>query len=447
MTIPDTDVKISDIYIEKRARVVDDITELIASIKHVGLLTPITLRRQSVPNKQPYILVCGARRLAAFKTLNLTKIPAYVKDIKENVVAAVAELEENLQRSDFTWQEETQAKCLLYYTMKQQDPAMTQQAFSDIFHQSAGKTSMQLDLFDNISVHPKAWFEDGIKKASEILRRLKIDTLVAEKVQRLAGIQTTKVESDNTPSCFEETEQCELNKDIQPHISIYPNAADLLSSLSDHSVDLICTDPPFGINILNARKNHGSKDGVYDEKYDDSEHAYSNLLTAVVPEFVRVLKPGSCIYMFFGISLYKLVTESLRSFKCTINPVPMIWHRTGSGSAACQPKYLPASSYQAIMMAYTPGNRKILQHQGKSNVLTYPTVPHTDKTHPMEIPVDVYQDLMWRSVCTGDLIIDPFCGTGNSLVAAKKLGCNIRGAEIKEDYRNIAELKLREEIG
>ena len=70
----------------------------------------------------------------------------------------------------------------------------------------------------------------------------------------------------------------------------------------DKKVDLIFTDPPFGINILTARDGQVGKAGVYDTEFDDSSSMYLDLLTTVVPDFVRVLKPGSCIYMFFGIS-------------------------------------------------------------------------------------------------------------------------------------------------
>jgi DNA modification methylase len=56
----------------------------------------------------------------------------------------------------------------------------------------------------------------------------------------------------------------------------------------------------------------------------------------------------------------------------------------------------------------------------------------------------VYDDLIRRSYESGDFFIDPFCGVGNSLVAARKRGCNVKGAEKVEGYRKIAELKLLE---
>ena len=437
-------ISIRSIRSKKRARDVGDITNLIQSIKNVGQLVPITVSKKSPTAKSGFTLICGARRLEALKQLGLTHIEAYIFQIKDDIHTDIAELEENLRRKDFTWQEETTAKCVLYYKMKKQDPTMCQETFSSLFHQSTGMTSMQLDLYDHMAIHPAIWFEDKITKAYELLRRSKVNALVAEKVKRQTTIRPNGSNTIN-PSSFE---NMQIIDDVDTgHIittQIFDSAAELLENIPDHTVDLICTDPPFGINILTARKGHGGKQGVYDKEYTDSLQDYQKLLDSVVPEFVRVLKPGSVLYMFFGIGGYSSVVGTLADSGFTVNPVPLIWHRTGSGSAACQPKYLPASAYQAIIMAYVPGQRRILQQQGVSNVLTYNTIPSSQKTHPMEIPVDVYQDLMRRSVCPGDFVIDPFCGTGNSLIATRNLGCNVLGAEIKEEYRNIAQIKLQQ---
>jgi site-specific DNA-methyltransferase (adenine-specific) len=64
-----------------------------------------------------------------------------------------------------------------------------------------------------------------------------------------------------------------------------------------------------------------------------------------------------------------------------------------------------------------------------------------DKKHPLEFPVNVYKNLMSRSCAEGDLVIDPFCGSGNSIKAALELGLRMEASEQVEEYRVFAEAR------
>ena len=89
-------MKISKIKIGKRHRLdLGDIKSLAASIKAVGLLHPVVIR----PDGR---LIAGERRMAAFKSLGRTEIPATVVDIKSIVLGEAAE---NFDRKDFTLSE------------------------------------------------------------------------------------------------------------------------------------------------------------------------------------------------------------------------------------------------------------------------------------------------------------------------------------------------------
>lgn len=72
------------------------LNELVQSIKSVGLIQPITVRKIS---KNEFQLISGERRLRAFKKLNLVKIPAYIRDVNDQESLEMA-LIENIQRDD-----------------------------------------------------------------------------------------------------------------------------------------------------------------------------------------------------------------------------------------------------------------------------------------------------------------------------------------------------------
>lgn len=92
-----TRIPIESIRIEGKRRPLGDVTALIASIEEVGLLNPITVRRDG----KGYILVAGLHRLEAAKQMDWLEIEAVVVDL-EPLEAELAEIDENLVRNDLT---------------------------------------------------------------------------------------------------------------------------------------------------------------------------------------------------------------------------------------------------------------------------------------------------------------------------------------------------------
>ena len=418
------ELNVEDIIVQDRAREVDvdspEFEDLVQSIQQFGLLTPITVR---IENKK-HILVGGARRLKACEMLGISSIPCNVIEATSSIAASAMELEENIRRKKFTWVEKALAVGQLFYAATAADHNLDQNKFSEWIMQSPSMTSIELAIYDARLDYPDILMKDTIEQAFKELRRRQADELLAEKLER-----------DNAVSVEEGVTAVTGDDNVSP-VRIYGSAQELLSSLPNDAVDCICTDPPFGIDLT----THSGKDGVYD--FDDTKENYEDLMHRVIPEFARVLKEGAHLYMFIDIKSYQYIVDELEQAGFGVNKVPIIWHRVGAGALAIQPMYYPASAYQACIQAFAPGERRTLVVQGRTNLLDHEVVPTKDKQHGAEIPVSVYRDLLSRSVVKGDVIIDPFCGVGNCLVAGIELGCEVAGADINSMYARIAADKI-----
>ncbi len=84
----------------------EELDELAQSISNVGIITPLTLRK--VADSERYQLIAGERRLRAAKQVGLTTVPAYVRNVSDDKMLAVA-LIENIQRQDLNPIEEAQS--------------------------------------------------------------------------------------------------------------------------------------------------------------------------------------------------------------------------------------------------------------------------------------------------------------------------------------------------
>jgi len=75
------------------------------------------------------------------------------------------------------------------------------------------------------------------------------------------------------------------------------------------------------------------------------------------------------------------------------------------------------------------------------------TIKERAGTHPCQMPIEVCERLILATSNLGELVLDPFAGTGTTLVAAKRLGRRYLGIDLSEDYAAIAERRLNAETG
>lgn len=93
-------------------------------------------------------------------------------------------------------------------------------------------------------------------------------------------------------------------------------------------------------------------------------------------------------------------------------------------------------------MALRDVNGIVYINLGSNQFLEFDNISGKDKLHPTQKPVDLIKELILNSSKEGDLVLDPFCGSGSTLVSAKKLNRNYLGYEIDTRYGAITQQRL-----
>jgi site-specific DNA-methyltransferase (adenine-specific) len=197
----------------------------------------------------------------------------------------------------------------------------------------------------------------------------------------------------------------------------------VLKDLPDRSVDLIITDPPYGDNIGYGRRNI---------RIQGNEHPLLALM--VMSASYRVLKRNSNAYMFCGskhIGFLRAFFMSYTRFK--IRDV-VIWDKAIRGRG-----YGFRRQYECILVLEKGKPR--YRNPGLPNLIRAARVGTLE--HPHTKPLELIKTLLRQSSDEGDVILDPFLGSGTTVIAAHHLNRHYIGIEIDPRYYELAKARLK----
>jgi site-specific DNA-methyltransferase (adenine-specific) len=229
-------------------------------------------------------------------------------------------------------------------------------------------------------------------------------------------------------------------------ITIYHgDCAEILPALP--TVDLLLTDPPYAVSVAGAvhRGQPGKGSRNLDFFLGDSDWASmrSIVVNAIGLALDRTGAGGMyvwCGHRSFGdlVSLCESRSMSTR---------PIAWVKKYPAPAL--PGAGWASAVELCVYAYPPGRTWELPAGLFPNVFTVDGFRHGNAEkngHPTQKPTAVISPLITASSRTGETILDPFMGSGTTLVAAKNLDRQAIGIEIEERYCEIAVNRLAQGI-
>ena len=409
-----------------------DVNERKQSILERGLFhAPMVF---ALPDNK-YLLVTGGTRVAAIDSIAKDngifshdgiaiapgELPVTVTDLSSPLQLKEAELDENIQRSDLTWQERAEALAAIHKMRKEVNPTQTVEA-----------TATELTARGGVG---------GNKAPSSVTQVMHESILVAEHLSDPAIAKARNATEAHTLILKKEEEKLNALRarrrlaslPTRPEISVRQgDCLEVLPQLDAGQFDLLCADPPYGID---ATAGGFRSRTVHHHNYDDTVENARAIAQCILSEGFRVTKPRANLFLFTDIKHWDWLQRISAQIGWTPFRRPLIWGKSDSEGLAPWGSSGPRITTEFIFFA-TKGEKGLLA--SPIDYLRVNRVPRNERIHAAEKPVELIRRLLECATLPGDYVLDPCCGSGSTLVACKELQRRALGVEKDPSYYNTA---------
>ncbi len=207
-------------------------------------------------------------------------------------------------------------------------------------------------------------------------------------------------------------------------ITLYPTTYENTDgNIPPGSIDLIVTDPPYLVSSENMpRSDRGDLQrdfGIWDKtpqtEYEASVRLWSQLMS-------KHLKVGGSLYLFMTLTQYHLWTTALLDSGLS-SAGEIIWHRVNPAPQIRKTRWCHAFNAILFFTKGTPKTFNWIDQNAMHNVIVGPICGGNErKNHPTQKPLYILEKLIHVSSMAGNVILDPFAGSGSTGFAANRLG-------------------------
>lgn len=213
---------------------------------------------------------------------------------------------------------------------------------------------------------------------------------------------------------------------------------EIMKTIPDKSIDLVLTDPPYGISFKSARQTYQRK--IENDGFDD----WLVLLPKMLTEFKRVLTDTGCCCCGGGKTPVTAIftIEAIKHFNLIQT---LVWRKfLGLGW-----RYRPAYE-NIVILSKDKDNYNFYDTSKKcGNVIEgiNQDIPNAKKygklqDHPTQKPITLMRKLLEIHSLPEHKVLDPFMGGGSTGIACQELGRSFIGIEIDPDYFKLAEHRI-----
>jgi hypothetical protein len=410
-------VRVADIVVRDRQRKdLGGLNYLATSMDDLGLM-------QLPLITEDMVLVFGGRRLGAAIARKDEYIEVRITNEKDPIILMEMEFAENDQRQDITWLDRMDA------IVKIHEERVARHGSKNWLKKHTAK---RLGGVSPGLVSDYLGITELVRKGHTELRKCPdlgvARTMMSRILKHLkdADIAKTAAVLSEFLDGYEITEKSEIpiiTDDFTKWVQTYTGP----------KFNFLHCDFPYGIKT--NERGMGSAIAVHDGGYDDRPEIYWDLLKALCDKdnLNRICADSAHIMFWFSMHYY---VETLAFFKehsdFKINPFPLIWVKPGSGLPGDYMRE-PRHIYETCLFG-SRGNR-VLTASG----VNAHSAPTDTSDHPTAKPYEMLRKFFPMFVDENTLMLDPTCGSGTALRAAKSLGAEyVLGIEKNPDFAEAA---------
>ena len=217
------------------------------------------------------------------------------------------------------------------------------------------------------------------------------------------------------------------------------DSLEILKTLPDNSIDIVLTDPPYGIDYKSNRseyKNSITSRGLLNDSKEDAFY----LLDETCKILLDKTSQDSHLYFFCSWSVFSSF-ESIISKYFTIK-TPIVWDKGNKGSGDLENDW----GNQTELIIYCTKGKKNINYR-KGNVISVPKVHSSKLIHPTQKPTELIKEILEVSALKNDFVVDPFMGSGSTIKACDEYGVKSLGIELDKEMFLLANKFINERTG
>lgn len=412
---------------DRQRQELGDIETLAESLQRSGLINPIVIDAN-------HNLIAGERRLRAAQHLGWKDIDVrYFNDLTP-AQAEIVELDENLHRSNLTWQEHAKAVIRLHRLLAAQNEKWSQELTASTIGMSGRQVSRAITVAKVLEDSPdKIERCENLQGAYNTIQRFQQRAAQKEisKTEDVLSSTVKDIFTGDQPVAVPEPSDETHDEHDDPIL-----CADFVNWAADYDgepFNFIHCDFPYGINL------HDSDQAGHERRdiYEDTEATYWRLLDALAAHQHNLISPSAHVMFWFSMTYY---TQTMRYFRehfpnAVVQPFPLVWHKSDNVGIMPDARRQPRRIYEtALIMSF--GDRHIVRAVG--NAYSGPS-GKASEGHLSAKPQPMLRHFFQMFVDETSRVLDPTCGGGNALAVAEEMKAEkILGIELDPDHFDTA---------
>ncbi len=224
-----------------------------------------------------------------------------------------------------------------------------------------------------------------------------------------------------------------------------------------NKADMVFTDPPYNVNYKGSGEN--TSNGILNDKMDSVK--FREFLVAAFKQVRTAIKGGAGLYVFHASSTQAIFEDAIVANEMEIHN-QLIWNKPSAGLGMgdyrakhepffyagvreVKPNFYGDRTHTTILdfqktdtaLANWAKQQKEAESQGRTTIWTMKREPTKDYVHPTQKPVELVMYALNNSSKVDDVVLDPFLGSGSTLIACEKTNRACYGLELDPRYADV----------